>query len=128
MLWTKQSTSTKTTKQLGDFTEELASNFLQKQGLTFVAKNVHCRQGELDLIMNDGNTFVFVEVKYRKSVQFGGAISAVSAAKQTKVKHCVTFYLQQQGLNEYNTPCRIDVVALQGNIEQPDITWIKNAF
>ncbi|RHW76689.1 YraN family protein [Colwellia sp. RSH04] len=118
----------KNTKNIGDITEDIAAGFLEKQGLTLVAKNFHCRQGELDLIMQDGNTWVFIEVKYRRSAQFGGAISAISPSKQKKIKHCVTFYLQQQGLNEYNTACRIDAVALQGSIEQPEITWIKNAF
>ncbi len=78
--------------------------------------------------MREGDTFVFVEVKYRKSTRFGGAIAAISATKQKKVKHCVTFYLQQAGLNEYNTPCRIDVIALEGDINQPVVTWLKNAF
>ncbi len=71
---------------------------------------------------------MFVEVKYRKHSQFGGAISAIPISKQKKIKYAVTFYLQQAGLNEYNTACRIDVIALEGDINQPTVTWIKNAF
>jgi putative endonuclease len=78
--------------------------------------------------MLEGDVHVFIEVKYRKSMTFGGAIAAVSKSKQIKVKHCVTFYLQQAGLNEYNTPCRIDVITLEGNINHPSVTWLKNAF
>ncbi len=65
---------------------------------------------------------------YEKNNQFGGAISAIPVSKQKKIKHAVTFYLQQQGLNEYNTACRIDVIALEGDMNQPKITWVKNAF
>nr|WP_274620634.1 YraN family protein [Colwellia maritima] len=101
---------------------------MQDQGLVFIDKNIHCRQGEIDLIMKDKQTFVFVEVKFRKNNQFGGAIAAVSQAKQNKIKHCVAFFLHQAKLNEYNTPCRFDVIALEGDINNPQITWLKNAF
>jgi putative endonuclease len=117
-----------TTSDKGQITELFAQRYLTQQGLTLIEKNYHCRQGEVDLIMLDGDTYVFIEVKYRKSMTFGGAISAVPASKQKKIKHCVTFYLHQAGLNEYNTACRLDVIALEGDINQPHINWLKNAF
>ena len=124
MLWIKPQTS----NDKGIATEEFAKRYLVQQGLTFIDKNVHCRQGEIDLIMKDQQTFVFVEVKYRKSNHFGGAISAISQSKQNKIKHCVAFFLHKANLNEYNTPCRFDVIALDGDINQPQVTWLKNAF
>ena len=120
--------NTDTSHARGKVTEAFAENYLIQQGLTPIDRNIHCRQGEIDLVMRDGDIFVFVEVKYRKSKGFGGAIAAISASKQNKVKHCITFYLHQNGLNEYNTPCRVDVVALEGDITQPQVTWLKNAF
>ena len=78
--------------------------------------------------MKDGQTFVFIEVKYRKNNLYGGALAAVSVSKQRKIKHCVAFFLQKNHLNEYNTPCRFDVIALEGDINQPQVTWLKNAF
>jgi len=129
LLWNKPTPTQKvTTTDKGQLTELLAQEFLTGQGLTFVERNYHCRQGEVDIIMLEGDTYVFIEVKYRKSNTYGGAIAAISASKQKKIKHCVTFYLHQVGLNEYNTPCRIDVITLEGDINQPDINWIKNAF
>ena len=129
MLWNKSNTANEvTTTDKGQITEQLAENFLIQQGLTLIEKNYHCRQGEVDLIMLEGETYVFIEVKYRKNTSFGGAISAISSSKQKKIKHCVTFYLHQAGLNEYNTACRLDVVALEGDINQPHINWLKNAF
>ncbi|MCW8832459.1 MAG: YraN family protein [Colwellia sp.] len=124
MLWNNKSS----TRATGAVTEQLAKQYLLQHGLTFIDENVHCRQGEIDLIMQDGATLVFVEVKYRKSDHFGGAIAAVSLAKQQKIKHCATFYLHKTNLNEYNTPCRFDVIALTGEINQPQVTWLKNAF
>jgi len=112
----------------GKFTEEFAKQYLIQQGLVFIDSNFHSRQGEIDLIMKDGQVFVFIEVKYRKNNLFGGAVSAVSQLKQKKIKHCVAFFLQKINLNEYNTPCRFDVIALEGNINQPEVTWLKNAF
>jgi len=129
LLW-KDNTSAKETSSSskGQLTESYAQQYLSKQGLILIERNFHSRQGEIDLIMLDGDTYVFIEVKYRKSKEFGGAIAAVSASKQKKIKQCVTFYLHQNSLNEYNTPCRVDVVALEGDITQPDVTWLKNAF
>ena len=124
MPWTKKPT----TKHTGDTTELLATQYLSQKGLKIQDKNFHSRQGEVDIIMKEGDTFVFVEVKYRSSANFGGAISAISLKKQQKIKKTAAFYLQQCGLNEYNTPCRFDVIALQGNITNPEITWLKNAF
>ena len=129
MLWKDNTSDNETSSSSkGQLTESYAQQYLSKQGLTLIERNFHSRQGEIDLIMLDGDTYVFIEVKYRKSKEFGGAIAAVSASKQKKIKQCVTFYLHQNSLNEYNTPCRVDVVALEGDITQPDVTWLKNAF
>ena len=122
------SSKKQTTKDIGEHTEAIAKDYLQSQGLSLIEKNYHCRGGEVDLIMQEQDTLVFVEVKYRQSTHYGGAAAAVSAPKQKKIKHCVTFYLHQKGLNEYNTPCRLDVVTLEGNLQEPQIHWFKNAF
>ena len=112
----------------GQITEQLAADYLTKQGLVLRTSNFHNRAGELDLIMTEQDTWVFVEVKYRRNSSFGGAIYAVSAQKQKKIRQCATYYLQKAGLNEYNTACRFDVVTLQGDINNPEINWLKNAF
>ena len=124
MVWNKEPTS----HSKGKATEAFAQQYLTQQGLLFIDKNVHCRKGEIDLIMKDGDTLVFVEVKYRKNNDYGGAIPAISQSKQQKIKHCVAFFLHKANLNEYNTPCRFDVIALEGDINQPQVTWLKNAF
>ncbi len=124
MLWTnKANTVTK-----GKNSEQLAAHYLAEHGLILQTANFQNRRGEIDLIMTELDIWVFVEVKYRKNTHFGGAIAAVSVKKQQKIKQCAAFYLQQAGLNEYNTPCRFDVIAMQGDINNPEITWLKNAF
>jgi len=129
LLWKNNATSKEqSSTDKGNITERFAEQYLIKHGLTFVESNYHSRQGEIDLIMRDGETYVFIEVKYRKNMNFGGAIAAIPISKQKKIRHCITFYLHQVGLNEYNTPCRIDVIALVGDITQPQVTWLKNAF
>lgn len=108
--------------------EAAAQKFLELKGMKFICANFTCRLGEIDLIMQHNETIVFVEVKYRQSSQFGGAISAISASKTKKITNSAQYYLQQQNLNAYNTSCRFDVVAIEGNIESPQITWLTNAF
>lgn len=127
LLWNK-SAPTKTTKSIGDQAEQIAKEYLISQGLTIVTQNFHCRLGEIDIIAQLADCFIFIEVKYRQQAKFGGAISAVSQQKQEKIQKSARIYLQQQQLNEYNTACRFDVIALDGDLSQPKITWLSNAF
>jgi putative endonuclease len=123
-IWNK----TQTTTETGNITEKLASEYLTLQNLTLVTQNFHSKYGEIDLIMLDGSTYVFVEVKYRKNNNYGGSLVAVTHRKQKKLRLCAKYYLQQHQLNDYNTPCRFDIIALEGDIKKPDINWLKNAF
>ncbi len=125
--WIKQFL-TNNHRQSGEHWEQFAQDYLAKHGLSLLDKNFHSRHGEIDLIMKDADYLVFIEVKYRKNNQFGGAISAVSASKQQKLHKTAQFFLHQQGLNEYNTHCRFDVVAIEGDPHLPKIHWLKNAF
>jgi putative endonuclease len=107
--------------------EGYALNLLRKAGLRLVLKNFQCRMGEIDLIMWDGDTLVFVEVRYRQDKSHGSAIETITQQKQRKILRTARLYLQQQALYD-KVPCRIDVVGLTGNPGKPDFDWIKNAF
>ncbi len=72
-------------QQTGTKAEDDALAFLQGQGLTPVTRNFRCRSGEIDLIMQDGNTLVFVEVRKRKNRLYGGAAASITPAKQQKL-------------------------------------------
>ncbi|MDH5485222.1 MAG: YraN family protein [Gammaproteobacteria bacterium] len=109
----------------GQLAEQLACNYLQHQGLTLLDKNYHCRQGEIDLIMQDKTTLVFVEVRFRKNNLFGGASASVTQKKQHKLHTTALDYLQKHGKN---SNARFDVIAITGDIKVEHIEWIKNAF
>jgi len=116
------------TKNKGQTSENFARQYLVNNGLEYITSNYRNRQGEIDIILLEGDVYIFVEVKYRKNNQFGGAISAITYKKIQKIKQCAKYYLQQNDLNEYNTSCRFDIIALEGDINQPQTTWLKNAF
>lgn len=106
--------------------EAQALHYLKQQGLRLLCKNFTCKRGEIDLIMSDGNTIVFVEVRYRRDARFGSAAETVSRSKQAKLIYAAQYYLQQQ--KQPNKPCRFDVIAMSASDTAPTIHWIKNAF
>ncbi len=112
----------------GKQAEALACHYLQKQQLTLIDQNYHCRRGEIDLIMQDHQTLVFIEVRYRKNARFGSALESVDLRKQVKIITTAEHYLLQTD-HQYHD-YRFDVIAImpvQENTQQ-EITWIKNAF
>ncbi|WP_371376747.1 YraN family protein [Thalassotalea aquiviva] len=106
----------------------MALDYLYRQQLKLKQMNFSCRQGEIDIIALDGDVLVFIEVKYRKNTAYGAPEAMVSPKKQQKIIKTAKFYLQKQGLNEYNTECRFDVVSILGPSTAPTITWLKDAF
>ncbi len=115
-------------REQGNLIEDKAQKHLAQQGLKPVDKNYLCRSGEIDLIMIDNNTLVFVEVRYRKNSKFGSAAESVNWQKQQKLIKTAQHFIQSQKKWQ-NLPCRFDVVACQNdNTEALDFDWIKNAF
>lgn len=108
--------------RIGDDAEVLAINYLQQQGLTLIDRNYHSRRGEIDIIMEDSGTLIFIEVKYRQSEQFGSAAEMVTPQKQQKIITTALHYLQQHKLDR---PCRFDVVTIT---PKSGTQWIKGAF
>lgn len=111
--------------QTGCLAETLVYEFLIKKGLICLARNFRCKTGEIDLIMQEHETLIFVEVRYRQSSSFGSAAETVSRQKQQKLIRSAHFYLNQKNL--FNNPCRFDIVTLS-NLKSPDFDWIQNAF
>jgi len=106
----------------GKKAEDVACSFLQHNGLSLIQRNYHCRYGEIDLIMQDLDTLVFVEVRYRSSIKFGSAAESVDSKKQRKIVFTANHYLQK---NPTDQPSRFDVIALS---PQQEPEWITNAF
>ena len=105
--------------------ESIAQAHLISQGLKSIHANLACTQGEIDLIMQDGIVLVFDEVRWRKSASFGGAAASVTPHKLSKLtRACETFLQHEPKWRE--SPCRIDVMALEGDLTAPRIEWLKN--
>lgn len=116
-----------TTRKTGEYWEKKAESFLQSSGLTLLKRNFNCRLGEIDLIMKDGETLVFAEVRYRKSAGFGTGAETVSEQKQSRIIKAALIYLGRN--TRYNdAPCRFDVVSVGNHDGQVRFTWIKHAF
>ena len=114
-------------RRLGGYYEDAAGNYLVKNGLTILDKNVRCgRLGEIDLIGIDttaisGDTLVFAEIKYRSGDRFGQGVYAVDATKQKTIRRCAEYYLKSHSFDGF---IRFDVVS----IDDGTVTWIRDAF
>jgi putative endonuclease len=115
-------------QQSGQAAEALARQFLEQRGLRLLAQNWRCRLGELDLVMLDSDTVVFVEVRYRRYSAWGGAAESVDARKREKLSRAAQHFLQQES-RWARHPCRFDVIAITADSPAPaPLNWIQNAF
>jgi putative endonuclease len=132
--------------KIGAQAELFAARYLCQHGLKLIVQNYRCRFGEIDLIMQDGETLVFIEVRLRSSNKFGGAAASIDARKQRKLICTAQVYLSRLA---YIPPCRFDAMLLKSpaspvqlatqqtilrdkdllpEFQNSDIEWIKNAF
>ena len=107
----------------GGLYEQKAAAYLKKQGYVILETNYRCRQGEIDLIAREGETLVFVEVKYRSTARYGMPSEAVDARKQRRICNVASFYLYRNHLPA-DTPVRFDVAA----VSEQNMEMIENAF
>ena len=114
------------TTDTGALAESMAREFLQQQGLSFVAQNYRCAMGELDLIFKDQKQLVIVEVKNRKNSHFGTPAEWVTRSKQHKIILATQHYLSSQK-QPASLAIRFDVIGIL-NLNRHSIEWIKNAF
>jgi putative endonuclease len=108
-------------QRAGQEWEQQALAHLKQHGLTLVEANFSCKGGEIDLIMRDGATLVFVEVRQRASAAHGGAAASITPAKVRRLVHAAQVYLKRFG----TVPaCRFDIVAIDGDT----LSWLRNAI
>ena len=112
---------------LGAACESHATKWLEARGLKTIARNFRCRGGELDLVMRDGKTLVFVEVRYRASMRFGGAAASIDHRKQARLVHAAQVFMQRHA-EARNSACRFDVIAMSGTSPAFSVDWIRDAF
>ena len=103
--------------------EARALDFLRRQRMRCVARNVLCRGGEIDLVMRDrDNTLVFVEVRARNQRGYGGAAASVGWQKRRRIVHAAQHYLMTRAAG--TAACRFDVVAFEAG----RLVWLRDAF
>lgn len=119
-------------KDAGERGEALALLHLSAVGLKLIKRNHRCKGGEIDLVMLDGSTLVFVEVRFRRDRSFGGAAASVTRTKQQRLQLAARHLLQaSRELQRYRA--RFDLIAIEmdeayPDTSQPRIEWIKDAF
>jgi putative endonuclease len=111
----------------GDDFEQRACAALERAGLKLLARNYTTRHGELDLVMREGDTIVFVEVRYRKSASHGGAAASVTASKQAKLILAAQHWLAAHPQHARRA-CRFDVVSYDGPVDAVRQEWLRGAF
>ena len=114
-------------KNIGQQYEDLALAFLQQNGATLLQRNYQTRYGEIDLIMEDQqHCLLFIEVRFRRSKNYGGAASSVDRKKQQKLIKTANHFISSQLIDQ---AMRFDVIAISPAAnKQHEIQWLKNAF
>ena len=116
----------KSSQLVGQKAEHIAAQYLINQGVILIKKNYRARFGEIDLIMKEKNTLLFIEVRYRSNLNFGSPSETVGLHKQRKIIKTAQHYLSSHCNNDA-PPCRFDVLALS-QYNTINICWLKNAF
>jgi putative endonuclease len=111
-------------QRAGAAAEDAAARHLLAAGCQLLARNARYREGELDLVVRDGELVVFVEVRLRAGMRFGGAAASVDAFKQKRLARAAQHWLAAQFGDRW-PPCRFDVVSVAGD---GTIEWIRDAF
>lgn len=114
-------------KLLGAYGEDIACDYLARNGYKVLERNFACRAGEVDIVAMHGDIVVFVEVKTRSSEKFGLPSEAVSAAKQNRIVKTALYYMQSRRLLEHM--CRFDVIEISTGVDnKPLVNLIQDAF
>lgn len=116
-----------TSRQRGSHWEQVAETFLNERGLVTLERNFHARFGEIDLVMLDGNTVVFTEVRYRENDKYGSGADSVTWTKQRRIISAARRFLQCRPADSLR-PCRFDVVSIGKQDGKTNLNWIRNAF
>ena len=109
------------------WSEVVARKHLERQGYALVSENYSVRGGEVDLIVKDGDTLVFVEVKQRRSSRYGSAGEAITEAKIKRLRRAALLYLSR-AYGHDDVPLRFDAVLVSGTETRHEITHLQGAF
>ena len=111
---------------LGEIGENLACAELRRLGYAILATRYRTRFGEIDIVAHHEGFTVFVEVKTRRADDFGGGLEAVTPQKQRRVAQMAIDYVAR--LDQYDTPCRFDVVIVDLDVDSTRVEVFPFAF
>ena len=112
---------------LGAAAEDAACAFLLARGLQLIARNVRYRFGELDLVMREGETIVFVEVRRRKGGRFGDGAASVDHRKRRRLRLAARAWLASKRALD-DAPCRFDIASVRADADRLVVDWTRDAF
>ncbi|MCK4798508.1 MAG: YraN family protein [Spirochaetes bacterium] len=115
-------------RQLGKIGEDIATKYLENNGIQIIERNYYTKYGEIDLIGIENKTIIFIEVKLRKNKNFGLPSEAIDSKKLKRIHNTATNYISE--MNFTNNDCRFDVICLfYSNHENLyKIEWLKNQY
>lgn len=113
--------------QRGQWAEQLALDYLVQKKLELLSCNYRGPRGEIDLIMLDHETIVFIEVRYRANNNYLHVLETINEKKCIRIIKTSQQYLQNSRWSS-KKPCRFDIITITGEYDNPEIMWIKNAF
>lgn len=120
-------TKTPTAHPGGAAAEQNAAEYLERAGLVLLTRNYRSPHGEIDLVMEHGETLVFVEVRMRRRSDYGTPAETVDARKQARLRATAEHFLQHDR-RACNRPCRFDIVAVLATPQGDHTEWLRNAF
>lgn len=112
---------------LGSAAEDAACAFLLAHGLVLFARNVRFRFGELDLVMREGETIVFVEVRRRRPSRFGDGAASVDHRKRRRLRLAARAWLAANR-TAARARCRFDVASVRAEAGILHVDWWRDAF
>ncbi|WP_322996160.1 YraN family protein [Castellaniella sp.] len=125
--WRQPLTPGSPSQRQGHAAESRACNHLIQQGARILARNLHCKAGEIDVLAYLDGTLIFIEVRQRKHGRYGGAAASVNRTKQARLIRAARYFLPticRHYFAGHEPPCRFDVISVQ----MDKIDWIADAF
>ena len=114
-------------KELGNWGEQIAVDYLQNHNVKIVGRNIRTNYGEIDILGQKDGVHIFFEVKTRRTEKFGNPEDAVNYIKQEHMKNSALEYIQSN--QDMEMDWRIDVIAIYiGKENKFQIRWFKNAI
>jgi len=108
----------------GKLAEDLAAKFLKDLGYKIIERNIRFRCGEIDIVASKNDQLVFIEVRFRKSAEFGDSLSTIDAKKQKKLKKAILTYIRD---HNYTGDFRFDAIGVSGK-KFDKIEHIQNIY